>query len=351
MSDVAAEFWLKSVEAIQERLSDFAERADDYELREIGQSYRGRPIHMLRIGRGPTKLAIVAAMHGYEVIGTFASLALVHSLLTGRDLDGSDVSGWAAETLSKQSIYLVPMASPDVTARFFKEFPSGHFSDRFSEDASDWQVYYDHMNQPRPYFDRKYPDENHMLGFSEEEMAEWNESGRHLGLRWTEAGIDPWKDWLTFHIPETRALRDFLVELQSQCVFEIHNQGLPSSIFLPIPSARGEAAQKQLEYGEAIHIAARESGLPYTRHSMHTYQYSEHGMEFPDWALRELGCLVLWGELGTGFFNDSSREKQRQSLHHYLDADASTPSDEDLIKVGWIWLRRTTELGNERGYR
>jgi hypothetical protein len=347
----AARFWLTSTEAIGHRLEQYAREAADAELTTIGTSHRGRPIPRLRIGSGPLKLAVVAAMHGYEVVGTYACLALAESLVSGRDLDGTDISHWAHETRSRQTVFLISMASPDVTARFFDEFPTGHWTDRFSTDAADWDAYVRYINEPRPQLQARHPAQDFTRGFRADEVAEWVSAGRHLGLRWTEQGLDPWKDWETFQCAETRALRDYLHHLRPNCVFELHNQEQPSSIFLPIPTAQGAAAQKQVEYGEAIHNAAGDTGLPYTKHSMHAYHYPEHSTEFPDWALRELGCLVLWGELWTGYFNDAHRELMRQTLHRCRDADTPPPTDEEMIRVGWVWLQKAIELGNQRGYQ
>ncbi|MCC7353112.1 MAG: hypothetical protein IT330_05080 [Anaerolineae bacterium] len=331
----------------------FAEFAANYparcELLKIGTSYRGRAIHGLRVGRGHLRLAVIAGLHSQEPLNAPGSAAFIHTLLTHSGLDGEDLSAWVEETLTKQTLYFVPLVNVDGAARFAEDVPNCWIPNRFHTTV--WEELSQCINEPMMTFGLKRgaPGFNRL---TEEQVREWTEvRGRRLGWLFTDQGVDLWEDWQKFDAPETRALRDFLFQIRPHCVLELHGHERPSRIYVPIPSARGEAARLQMLYGEEMMTQLEESGLPCSRHSVRTYQYKEYFQEFPDFVNLNLGCLSLFGETCCGLMPDRLRESARTDPLNRRDADSRTPTQEEIIRTVWVWLKALVELGNHRSYQ
>jgi carboxypeptidase T len=101
-----------SVESLHQELQQLAEaRPDIAELKEIGRSIEGRPIHVLRIGerRGePTpKLLFMGCHHAREWISVEVAFQLAKDLVSRADED--PVAGW----LASSEIWVAPMVNPD----------------------------------------------------------------------------------------------------------------------------------------------------------------------------------------------------------------------------------------------
>jgi hypothetical protein len=84
-------------------------------LEPVGESIQGRPIQMLRVGRGGRRVLLWSQMHGDEPSATPALLDLVEYLLSHRaDPDASAV-------LERLELLLVPMLNPDGAAAYTRE--------------------------------------------------------------------------------------------------------------------------------------------------------------------------------------------------------------------------------------
>jgi hypothetical protein len=84
-------------------------------LERVGESIQGRPIQMLRVGRGERRVLLWSQMHGDEPSATPALLDLVDYLLTHRvDPDASAVLG-------RLELVLVPMLNPDGAEAYTRE--------------------------------------------------------------------------------------------------------------------------------------------------------------------------------------------------------------------------------------
>ena len=75
------------------------------DLQMLGKSYEGRDIFVMRIGSGPTKVALWSQMHGDEPTHTVALIELLR-WLTSRDALANSV-------LQSCSLTIVPMLNPD----------------------------------------------------------------------------------------------------------------------------------------------------------------------------------------------------------------------------------------------
>jgi len=100
-----------SAESLVQDLRQLAEsRPNIAELRQIGQSIEGRPIHVLRIGdrRGGTpKILFMGCHHAREWISVEVPFLLGKELI--ERADEPEIAGW----LSRGEIWVAPMVNPD----------------------------------------------------------------------------------------------------------------------------------------------------------------------------------------------------------------------------------------------
>lgn len=103
---------LREVE-LSEHLQALAARHPALRLEEAGRSVQGRPIHLLTLGRGPTKVMLWSQMHGDEPSATPALLDLAHYLLS-RDAPGQpNAASEVVALLDRLTLLMVPMLNPD----------------------------------------------------------------------------------------------------------------------------------------------------------------------------------------------------------------------------------------------
>ena len=81
-------------------------------LEEIGRSFEGRPIQLLKIGRGERRVMLWSQMHGDEPSATPALLDLAAYLAARADEAGP------ARILDELTLLLVPMLNPDGAERY-----------------------------------------------------------------------------------------------------------------------------------------------------------------------------------------------------------------------------------------
>ncbi len=82
---------------------------DAIRLEEVGESFLGRPIKMLTVGRGPRKVLLWSQMHGNEPSATPALLDMTHYLLSHADEAGPRA------ILDELTLLMIPMLNPDGT--------------------------------------------------------------------------------------------------------------------------------------------------------------------------------------------------------------------------------------------
>ena len=84
-----------------------AKYPNDLKLEEIGRSFQDRPIHMMTLGRGETKVLLWSQMHGDEPSATPALLDIVDYLLGNPDEPD------AKAILDGTTLLMIPMLNPD----------------------------------------------------------------------------------------------------------------------------------------------------------------------------------------------------------------------------------------------
>lgn len=348
---LSSRFWLGDpVPELEELYQRYARSfPQQCELIRIGTSFRGRPLYAFRVGHGALTLAVVAGEHSQEPLNAFGITAFADSILNGVGLDGEDLSPWAADTLQQQSLYLIPIINVDGVARFVRQVPNSWIPAKY--DVEGWDPYVAGIREPMLTYGltRGSPGFNRL---SEQQLRAWTEEhGGALGWLFTDQGVDLWEDWEKFDAPETRALNDFLLKIQPDCLFNLHNQETPTNMFVPIPSAHGRAARTQVEYGEEMMTQLKEAGVPCSHHSTRTYDYKEHFQQLPDRYYLRHQCLVLFGEVANGYMPERLRQMMRSNPLQRRDADNVPPTQDDIIRTVWIWLKALVDMGGQRSYR
>lgn len=95
------------------------EGVEALEVEEVGHSALGRPLRMVRFGRGPTRVLIWSQMHGDEPTATMA-LADLFRLLAERT-DPERVERWE----ERLTLLFVPILNPDGAVRFQRRNAQG----------------------------------------------------------------------------------------------------------------------------------------------------------------------------------------------------------------------------------
>ena len=84
----------------------------DFEQTAVGKSYQGRDIHLIKWGKGKTKVFLWSQMHGDEATGTMALFDLFNFL---QDAKYEQLSIMLATTCT---LYFMPMVNPDGAEKF-----------------------------------------------------------------------------------------------------------------------------------------------------------------------------------------------------------------------------------------
>ena len=85
-----------------------------YEIKQVGQSFEGRPIYYIKAGYGSRKILLWSQMHGDEATATMAIFDILN-FLEGEN-DGFDDA--RKLILTETSLYFVPMLNPDGAERY-----------------------------------------------------------------------------------------------------------------------------------------------------------------------------------------------------------------------------------------
>ncbi|MCF7928059.1 MAG: hypothetical protein K9L68_03720 [Spirochaetales bacterium] len=196
----------------------------DLETAKFGVSVEGRPLESVRMGSGPQKLVLIGGIHGgYE----WNTIDLVRRFITYFKENPEAVP-------SKLSLYLVPNANPDGLARISgsRELPEPGLP----------------VSEIRPgRFNANWVDLNRNWDKNWQQEAWW-------GTTRVSGGTAPFSE------PETRALRDLLLELKPELVIWYHSAAngifYGGSRFPDSPSR--EPAER---YAEASNYRIPEGGL------------------------------------------------------------------------------------------
>ena len=342
-------YWLRDPLLLPVKLSEAVSRQPALgEVTTIGKTFSGRAIQAVRFGSGPRKLVIIGGVHGWETVTTNSLYALVSTLFSGRSLDGEDTREWAAQVARDQTIYIRPQVSVDVAARMYRMVPEGYFPRGVGmETEADWTKYVHLINDPYERFTGQKI-AGYFPGFTPEQVATWRQTGKELGLRWSDQGLDVWFDFEEFVTPEARAVRDFILKVKPDCVFELHGHEGETFVTAPTPHVAPERKERQVFFGKELLAALKKTRLPVHPEPHNPYLPAERPF-LPNWVDREVGALTVFAEL------------QMYRNRHYEVNLAKTPvveyekrwmpSQGQVIRMGWTLCDRLIELGQTHGYK
>lgn len=92
-----------------------------YEITKVGESFEGREILMLKVGRGPHTALLWTQMHGDEPTATMAIFDILNFLEAKND--GFD--DLRKQLLDSTTLYIVPMLNPDGAERYQRRTAQG----------------------------------------------------------------------------------------------------------------------------------------------------------------------------------------------------------------------------------
>ncbi|TDB68998.1 M14 family zinc carboxypeptidase [Arundinibacter roseus] len=92
-----------------------------YEIKNVGKSYEGRDITMLKVGHGPHTALLWTQMHGDEPTATMAVFDILNFLEASND--GFDAL--RKQLLDSTTLYFVPMLNPDGAERYQRRTAQG----------------------------------------------------------------------------------------------------------------------------------------------------------------------------------------------------------------------------------
>ena len=85
----------------------------NFEIIKLGQSYEGKDIYRIKLGRGDTRVLLWSQMHGDEATATMAIMDVLNFFQ-----DASDFESFRDDILENLSIYFIPLLNPDGADRF-----------------------------------------------------------------------------------------------------------------------------------------------------------------------------------------------------------------------------------------
>ena len=111
-------------------LGPIVDRSDVLEREEVGRSARGRPIHLVRYGRGSTRVLLWSQMHGDESTATMALADLFHFFADDPD------HPLARRIADEVTVLAIPMLNPDGAEHFQRRNAQGIDINRDAERLS-----------------------------------------------------------------------------------------------------------------------------------------------------------------------------------------------------------------------
>ena len=108
------------IEHVEKMLNNLKDQFPDvFHFESIGQSVQKRPVYLVRLGKGPTKILLWSQMHGDEPTATAALFDVFYYLMKNRD------GAFVRDILEKTTLLAVPMLNPDGAEKFIRRNAQG----------------------------------------------------------------------------------------------------------------------------------------------------------------------------------------------------------------------------------
>lgn len=254
-------YWYPSPEQFGAASDQLLQRHPDALRRyELCQNDLAEPIYVFSLGRGPRRVVLLARVHGHEPAGTCGLLALMDSLLSGRE-PGTEAPFEAAHSLlDEYTIECVPMANPDAARRFAAQVRNSYAADQFALTREDSERYMRVHSEPGLTFHKRRPPR-----FTPEELIAWRQTGKPLGVLYDEQGIELYRDWAHGRSMQIVALRELLRLRRPVLFVDIHTHERRTQVFLPAGLRSEDDRLRHERLGLAVYEALKRAGIPSMR--------------------------------------------------------------------------------------
>ncbi|MHA8067485.1 M14 family zinc carboxypeptidase [Aquirufa sp. ROCK2-A2] len=148
-----------SDETWEELMQEWAQNSL-FQIKEIGQSFEGRPIREIKFGEGPIKIAAWSQMHGDEATATMA----IADIMLFLSQNGQQFVEYRQILHQKVSIHIIPRLNPDGANKWQRETAVGIDMNRDAQTmyTQEAQILSDWADQIKPDFAFNLHDQNRL---------------------------------------------------------------------------------------------------------------------------------------------------------------------------------------------
>lgn len=142
-----------------------------YEILKVGESFEGRSISMIKVGKGPHTIMAWSQMHGDEPTATMATFDILNFL----EAKGDGFDKLRKTILDSTTIYFVPMLNPDGAEKYQRRNAQGFDLNRDAifQQAPESKILKELQNSIKPEFGFNLHDQSprYSAGRSENKVA------------------------------------------------------------------------------------------------------------------------------------------------------------------------------------
>ncbi len=145
------------IEHVVEMLGDLKKQFPDvFQYDTLGQSVQKRPVYLVRLGTGPTKILLWSQMHGDEPTATAALFDVFYYLMKNGE------QPFVRDILEKTTLLAVPMLNPDGAEKFTRRNAQGLDVNRDARDrqSPEGQLLFHLKETYKPEFGFNLHDQN-----------------------------------------------------------------------------------------------------------------------------------------------------------------------------------------------
>lgn len=288
-------YWVHSPELFERAGTRLLETYPDHIQRyHLCTNDLGEPVWVFRLGHGQRNVVLLGRTHGHEPAGTCGLVALMDGLLSAK-VPGTNMPYDQAERLLHGfTLECIPMVNPDAARRWASQVRDSFPALDYTNSPEDTRRLREIHSEPGLTLGKERPPH-----FTAEEVIEWRRHGKSMGSLFTEEGVELWMDWAHGRSMQIVALRELLRLRQTVLFVDIHQQELPSQIFIPT-GLRTEEDRRRHEYlAEAALDAIEGAGIPCNRRVVPFFDRPDLNNS-TNWAYLYGGSMQLLFEIDWG---------------------------------------------------
>ena len=266
-------------DAVFYEMNKLAEEFDVAAPFVFGRSVMGKPLLYMCAGIGPRKVLYSASHHANEWITTLVLLKFMKELFKSAKANGLIGTFYAEDLLNKTTLYFAPLINPDGVDLVLGKISSGKYFEQAKKIAS---------NYPSVSFPSGWKANIEGTDLNLQYPANW-EKAKQIKSNLGYSGPAP-RDYVgtaPLSAPESRALANFLRNINPELVLALHSQG--NEIYWKFADCEPAGA---FELGQRL---AQASGYKLSQ----TPPESDNA-GFKDWFIQDFGRPGYTVEMGLG---------------------------------------------------